>query len=164
MNDYILIGKIVNTHGIKGELRILSDFEYKEKVFKVGTLIYIGKNKDEKNITSYRHHKVFEMITIDNINDINTVLKYKGELVYIKKEILELKSDEYLLSDLIGCEIIEKDKNYGQVEEIVKNNTQILLFVVGKKNFYIPKVKKYINKVDIVNKKIYTNEIEELLL
>ena len=38
--EYVLIGKIVNTHGIKGELRILSDFEYKERIFKKGFNLY----------------------------------------------------------------------------------------------------------------------------
>ena len=42
MNDYVCIGKIVNTHGIKGELRILSDFELKNKVFKKGVNRYVG--------------------------------------------------------------------------------------------------------------------------
>ena len=43
--DYINIGKIVNTHGIKGELRILSDFKFKDRVFVTGFNFYIGKEK-----------------------------------------------------------------------------------------------------------------------
>ena len=58
---YVYIGKIVNTHGIKGELRILSDFKYKDKVFKSNMLIYIGKDKIEEKIVSYRKHKNFDM-------------------------------------------------------------------------------------------------------
>ena len=38
--DYIYIGKIVNTHGIKGEVRILSDFKYKDRIFKNGFNMY----------------------------------------------------------------------------------------------------------------------------
>ena len=49
---YVLIGKIVNTHGLKGEVRILSSFKYKDKVFKNGMKVYIGKNKIEECITS----------------------------------------------------------------------------------------------------------------
>ena len=44
---YIIIGKIVNTHGIKGELRILSDFKYKAKIFKKGFPLYIGHTKEK---------------------------------------------------------------------------------------------------------------------
>ena len=58
--DLVYVGKIVNTHGIKGELRIRSDFEKKELVFKVGNKIIIEDT--EHVIRSYRYHKVFDMI------------------------------------------------------------------------------------------------------
>ena len=48
--DLINIGKIVNTHGIKGELRIISDFEYKTRVFQKGFNLYIGKDKIKEEI------------------------------------------------------------------------------------------------------------------
>lgn len=48
MSEWICIGKIVNTHGIKGELRILSDFDKKEKVFQPQFTIYIGIEKEKK--------------------------------------------------------------------------------------------------------------------
>ena len=45
MNNKVFLGKIVSTHGIKGELRIISDFEYKDKAFKVGTYLIIDDEK-----------------------------------------------------------------------------------------------------------------------
>ena len=60
---YVLIGRMVNTHGLKGEVRILSSFKYKDRVFKVGMKIYIGKDKVCEEITSYRFHKIYDMVT-----------------------------------------------------------------------------------------------------
>ena len=62
---YIIIGKIVNTHGIKGELRILSDFKYKDKIFKKGFPLYIGYTKEKEIINTYisvdeNYEKVFD--------------------------------------------------------------------------------------------------------
>ena len=54
---YIAIGKIVNTHGIKGEVRLLSSFKFKNKVFKKDMPIYIGNTKKKEIINSYRPHK-----------------------------------------------------------------------------------------------------------
>ena len=96
MDDFIYVGKIVNTHGLKGEIRILSDFEYKEKVFVPGMTIYIGRKKEKEEIVTYRHHKNFEMITMKGYTDINEVLRYKGLYVYVLREDLSLKEDEYL--------------------------------------------------------------------
>ena len=83
---YVSIGKIVNTHGLKGEVRILSSFKYKDRVFKEGMKIYIGREKISESITSYRYHKIFDMITMDGYNDINQILKYKGEYVFVNRE------------------------------------------------------------------------------
>ena len=73
---YRYLGKIVNTHGIKGEIRILSDFEKKELVFRPDFEIYIGEEKKKEIIQTYRHHKNFEMNTIQGYQNINEVLKY----------------------------------------------------------------------------------------
>ena len=90
VQDFVYIGKIVNTHGIKGELRLLSKFSYKERVFVKGMTIYIGRNKEKEEIVSYRHHKCFEMITLKGYSNINEVLKYKGALVYVDRYDLKL--------------------------------------------------------------------------
>lgn len=162
--DYVLIGRIVNTHGIKGELRILSDFEKKERVFKSGINIFIGKEKSKEVINTYRHHKEFEMITLGGYNDINEVLKYKGKLVYVERKDLNLQPGEYLYTDLIGMNIKENEKILGKVEDIVYNKTNILLYIKGEKNFYIPLNDAYIKKVDIEKKEVIVEGGSSLIL
>ena len=108
MNDYILIGKIVNTHGIKGEIRIISDFELKGKVFKPNTTIYIGKEKEEAKIVSYRQHKMFDMVLLEDKNDIDEVLKYKEKYVYIKRKSLNLEDNESNSPKVRGFIVREK--------------------------------------------------------
>ena len=83
--NLIYIGKIVNTHGIKGEVRLLSNFLEKDLIFKNGFKVYIGSKKEEQVINTYRPHKLFDMLTFKGVDDINLVLKYKGEKVYINK-------------------------------------------------------------------------------
>ena len=127
---YIIIGKIVNTHGIKGELRILSDFKYKDKIFKKGFPLYIGHTKEKEIINTYRPHKQFDMVTFNNYNNINEVLKYKGEYVFINKEDLELNSNQYLNEDLIGLEVITQNKSLGTLKKIEKYSSKYETLVV----------------------------------
>ena len=87
---YLYIGKLVNTHGIKGEVRILSKFRYKDKVFNKDFKFYIGKDKKEYIIESYRPHKNFDMFVFKGFNDINLIEHLKGSLVYINKDDLKL--------------------------------------------------------------------------
>lgn len=161
---YIIIGKIVNTHGIKGEVRILSDFPYKSKVFKTGMKIYIGKSKEEKEITSYRPHKMFDMIKMNDLDNINDVLKYKGQYVFINKTDLHLGDHEYLDEDLIGKDIIMNKKNIGKVKKIVRYSKNNLFLVNNaEKDFYIPYNFDIIENIDLENGQITIKELEGLL-
>lgn len=161
--EYINIGKIVNTHGIKGEVRLLSNFKYKDKVFIKDFIIYIGKDKIKEKIISYRPHKQFDMICMAGYTNINEVLKYKGMQVYIKKQDLKLDDNKYLNEDIIGMDVVIDNKVIGVISDIEKNVNQELL-VVNKDNkkYLIPYVDNFVNKIDINNNKIYINNIKGL--
>ena len=159
--NYIYIGDIVNTHGIKGEVRVLSKFKYKEAVFKKNIDVYVGKNKDKLTINTYRYHKIFDMLTFYGIDNINDVLKYKGLKLYAKKE--DIKINGYFDEDLIGLDAYVKEKNIGKVTNIMKNGTQDILVIEGKKRNLIPNVDAFIKKIDIKENKIHINEIEGLI-
>ena len=164
MQDFVYIGKIVNTHGIKGELRLLSKFSYKERVFVKGMTIYIGRNKEVCEITSYRHHKCFEMITLKGYTNINEVLKYKGALVYVDRLDLELSSKEYLIDDLINLPVFKDNEEIASViklEEITDKNS-VLWISYNNKEVAIPFNDNFV-KVDIENKRIDVSLIEGML-
>ena len=159
--DLVYVGKIVGTHGIKGELRIKSDFERKEMVFKVGNKIIIDKS--EHIIKSYRFHKVFDMITIDEFNNINDVLCFVGKNVYVSRDSLNLKEEDYILSDLIGLDVVFNDTVYGIVKDYM-NDKNPLLQIEYEKNYYIPINSNYIKKVDLNNNRIIVDDIEGLII
>ena len=141
----IYIGKIVNTHGLKGELRILSNFKYKEEIFKVGNFLYIDNNKYQ--IKTYRKHKNYDMVTLNDFNNINEVLFLKEKQVYSLREYVK----EVLPEDLIGYEIIKDDKKQGKVKYIMQNKVQdILVTDTNKKIIFI---KEFIKNIDN-NKKV----------
>ena len=156
--ELIRIGKIVNTHGIKGEIRILSKFPYKDKVFIKGMKIYIDKDNVEV-INSYRKHKNFDMITMDGYSNINEVLKYKGKYVYVNREDIKL-SDNYLDEDLIGLDIYIDDEYKGTLMNIERYDKNVILVIKKDKEYLIPY--RLIEKIDMDNKRIYIKNIEGL--
>lgn len=160
--NYIYIGDIVNTHGIKGELKIISHFKYKSNVFIKGTPIYIGKNKEKQVINSYRKHKIFDMITLLGFNDINEVLKYKGEPVYIDKN--EIKIDGILNEELIDMDVYNEDSFIGKVTDILNNGVYDILVIEKENNKnLVPNINEFIKNIDLENKKIQINMIEGLI-
>ena len=161
---YIRIGKIVNTHGIKGELRLLSDFKYKDKIFKNNFIIYIGKEKCEERINTYRKHKCFDMITLIGYSNINEVLKYKGEYVFINKEDLILGIDEYLNEDLIGFKVIYGDYDNISVVGIEKYPSSDMLKVNYNDTFkLIPITNGIIENIDFSKREIVLKDIKGLI-
>lgn len=160
MNEYILIGKIVNTHALKGEVRLISDFEYKEKVFVINNELYIGKEKNKETIETYRKHKNFDMIKFKGIETINEVIKYKGQKVYILKETLNLGEDEILIDELINMQVVFNNEILGEVEEYRNDSGNKIIKVSGK---YIPYNKNFIEKIDKKERKIYYKNIEGLI-
>ena len=152
---YIRIGKIVNTHGIKGELRIISDFKYKDRVFKDMFNIYIGKDKVKETINTYRVHKNFDMITLYNYDNINQVLKYKGDYVFINDEDLNLKDNEYLDEWLIGFNVKYNNLSDVKVVSIEKYSEYKLLKVNYNDTFkLIPLNDAIIKDVNLEKKEI----------
>lgn len=158
----IYLGEIVNTHGIKGELRIISNFKHKAEVFQKGFHLYVGKDRVDLVINSYRPHKNYDMVTFIGISDINDALIYKGEPVYINREDLNVTG--YILEDLIGLEVYSENKLIGVVEEIIDNTAHEILVVVNKnKKNLIPFVDEFVTNVDIGNNRININLIEGLI-
>lgn len=156
MIKYIFIGRIVNTHALKGEVRIISDFEFKDKIFKENTFLYIGENKDKEVIETYRKYKQFDMVKFKGIDNINNVLKYKGSKVYINEEDLKLKDDEILISELLNMDVYNNDKLVGKITEYRSDNGNNMLRVNDK---LVPYNKDFITKIDKENKCIYFHDI-----
>lgn len=159
--EFVYVGEIVNTHGLKGEVRILSDFKYKDEIFKPSFNLYIGKNKQKLTIKNHRIHKNYNMIFFEKIENIDDALKYKGKSVYIDKKSLNVS---YFDEDLIGMNIYDKDKLIGIVKTLVKGIKYDFLVVEYKnKEYLIPNINEFIKNVDLNLKKIEINNIKGLI-
>lgn len=155
----IYVGKIVSTHGIKGELKILSDFEYKDKVFVVGKKLVI--NNQDYVINSYRVHKNFDMVTLNNYNNINDVLFLLKSDVYIRDEDLELDENEILDSELMEYSVVDASGRVGKVLEIffASPNNKVIRIMFDKE-VLIPFNSPMIVSIDKRTKQIKVNLID----
>ena len=149
----IVIGKYVTTHGIKGEIRIKSDFNEKDKVFKVGNEIIIDK---PYIINSYRVHKGYDMVTLEGVNRIEDIINLKNSLVYIDRD--KYFNDEVIEDDLIGYKIENSylDTFLSEIR-LMTRGKKILVCTNGK---FIPY--ELIDHIDNDDKIIYIKEVEGL--
>lgn len=159
--DYIYVGDIVNTHGLKGEIRIVSDFKFKDTAFLVDRKCYIGKEHKEEVINTHRVHKNYDMVTFKDKSHIDDVIIYKNEPMYVNRADIEY--DGYLDEDLIGLEVYCNKKHIGRVDSILKTNAHDILVVKNGSKHMIPNVDEFIKKVDLSKKKLEINYMKGLL-
>ena len=151
----LYIGKIVNTHGIKGELRIKDNLttKQKEEIFKIGSNLII----DDKayKITSYRVHKDYDMVTFDGFNNINEVLFLKGKKVYKSKDEINLNNGDILDSELITYKVKTTDNLEGSILDVEEtgNNYKILRLLINNREKLVPYHKDFV-KIDSNKKEV----------
>lgn len=160
--EKVIIGKIVNTHGIKGELKVKASTDFIDERFARGSHVFLHFQKEdlEFEITSMRMHKGHVLITIDNMKDINLVEKYKGCQLFALKDEDLLNEGEYYISNLIGCTVYDQGKDIGVVKEVQLFDHHDVLVVEGKQRVLIPYVDAFVEDEDIENKRIDVHLIE----
>lgn len=165
--DFISIGKITNFFGIKGEAKVgysnESQLKNAKKVYLLDDI-----SKKELTIQNLRFHKNFAIVKFSEIDNINDLIQFKGQRIFISKQqaLKQLDNNEYLIQDLIGCSVLnEKGEKLGSVVDISTNSSQDLLNIknlIGQV-FLVPFVEEFFPLVDIENKKIIIKPIEGLL-
>ncbi len=115
MVEMFIVGKIVNTHGIKGELRVLPTTDDSSRFKQLKTVYVENKEISEYEIEAVRLHKTFVLIKLKGIDDMDSAQMLKGSILKIdRKDSLPLKEDEYYISDLYGLRVVTEDgKVYG---------------------------------------------------
>lgn len=146
----LYLGKIVNTHGLNGEIRIISDFKYKEDVFKINNIVYIDNNK--YIIKSYRKHKIYDMVTLDGIDNIEEAENIKGLDIYINRD--DYKFSGVLNEDILGLDVYDNNIYKGKVIDIIKSNIYDILVIDGVKRHMVPNIDKFIKNIDLDNNRI----------
>lgn len=145
--DLVYIGKVVSTHGIKGEIKIKSNFQFKENVFKIGNSLIIDKK--EYIIKNYRVHKGFDMVLLDDFNDINQVLFLLHRNVFFDRGKLNLLPSQILDSDLISYQVLTTDGKKGIIKEIFyASPTNKIIRIFIDKEYLVPVYSPIIKKID----------------
>ncbi|MGD9605388.1 MAG: ribosome maturation factor RimM [Bacilli bacterium] len=165
----IEVGKIVGTHGIKGEVKIKSDSDFRNERFRKHQKLYVKRGNELETITidSHRAHKQWDLICFNHIQDINLVLSYVGCSLFVDRdELPPLPEHEYYFDDLIGLDVYLEDETLvGTVSDITEVPQGIILVVTktNQKESLIPFVPEFIKQVDTEHKAIIITPIEGLL-
>lgn len=168
MGEKVRVGQIVNTQGLRGDVRVYPLTDYKER-FEELEYVYLENTEDYKlEIEKIRYKNSLVILKFKGLDNINDVEKFKDKYILIDKENLrELPKDTYYISDLIGSEIIDMDDNIiGNLLDVIQNAAQDIYVVenkINKKKIFIPVVKEFVREVNTKDKKIKVKLIEGMV-
>ena len=165
------VGKVANTHGIKGELKIFSVTDFPEERFRKGSELYLDHSllKEQILVTveSAKLQKNTYIVKLKEFNNINEVEKYKGGVLRVSEEArIELEDDEFYYGDIIGCEVwSDEGEKLGKVTEILKTGANDVWVVERDqgKEILLPYIDDCILEVNITEKKVKVHVMEGLI-
>ncbi|MEX2462180.1 MAG: ribosome maturation factor RimM [Paenibacillaceae bacterium] len=165
------VGKIVNTQGIKGELKVLLQTDFPETRFQKGNkLIMVDPDKKTEmtvEVESGRMQKNVYIVKFVGFDDINRVEKYKGWMIKVPASaLLELEDDQYYYHEIIGCSVVTEDgETLGIVTDILTpgaNDVWVVTRPAGKP-VLLPVIDDVVLKVDVAAKQILVYIMEGLI-
>jgi 16S rRNA processing protein RimM len=165
------VGKVVNTHGIRGELKVISSTDFPDVRFAKGSRLLLvdadGRNSLEVEVEAGRQHKNVFILKLSGLNNINEVEKYKGwDIKVTDKNLIELEEDEYYYHEIVGCRVVsEEGQEIGTVTEILTTGANDVWVAERPKGkpVLVPVIDDVLLKVDVEQKLITIRLLEGMM-
>lgn len=166
-NEILQVGEIVNTHGLRGEVKVVPWTDYPE-VFEEFECVYtdIKKEKITLKIKSIKYQKSNLIIKFEGIDHIDEAEKLKTRTLYVNREQLGEPEEGYYICDLLGCKVItDEGVLLGQIEDVFSTgaNDVYVVGAQGKKQILLPVIDDVILSVDIEKGEILVHLLEGLI-
>lgn len=155
---YLEAGIIVNTHGVRGEVKINPWADSPEFLKRMKTL-YIGG--EALKVSASRVHKGFLLAKLEGVDDVNAAMALKNKTVYIARKDVKLPKGSFFIADIIGAKVVdESGKELGVLADVLEMPAQNIYLVKGEREIMIPAVEEFILNTDVKNKLITVHLIE----
>ena len=164
MKDYLEVGQIVNTHGLRGDVKVMPWCDYPEVFHE---LAYVLIDGEEFDIEKSRIHKNMVILKLKGIDDINDAERYRNKTLTVPREELgELPEGTYYICDLLGCSVeTVEGRLLGKVCDIIKTGSNDVYVVEdhNKKQVLIPVIDDVVKSVDLENRSILVQPLKGLI-
>jgi 16S rRNA processing protein RimM len=148
--EYLEAGKIVTTHGIRGEVKIMPYTDTPELLCEFDRL-FIGKDKAEIYIDRARVAKNMVIAKIEGIDTVEAAEKYRNKVLFMHRDDLELDEDTYFIQDLIDMEVKDADSGfvYGKITDVLQNGANDVYVIKGDREYLVPAIPDVVISTDI---------------
>ena len=159
IKEFLEIGEIVGTHGIRGEIRFNPWCDSPEFVKKFKTLYYDSNGGCAAQIKTARPHGNIVLLTIDGIDTVEKAQKLRGKVLYMKRSDAKLPEGTYFIAELIGCTVYDADnpdKIYGTLSDVSETGANDVWHIKdsGGKEYLIPSIPDVVIETDVAQNRI----------
>ncbi len=152
MEQFLKVGVITQTHGLKGEFKIYPTTDSPERFLDI-TRVYVGEEKQKETLTGVRFFKQFVIAGLKGKNTIEEAEKLKGKELFVERaDGAPLRENEYYIADLIGMKVEDREKGFlGELTDVMETGANDVYVVTSEKygEILIPAIRQCIKKVDI---------------
>lgn len=168
MEQFLQVGVISSTHGVRGEVKVFPTTDDANRFRKLKQVILdTGKEQLPLEIQNVRFFKKFVILKFKGIDNINDIEKYKGRPLFVTREnAVELKEDEYFIADMIGMEVVTEDgKVFGRLNDVMETGANDVYIIQSQEHgeVLIPAIKECILDVDIEEKRMKIHLMDGLI-
>lgn len=167
--EYYDVGKVVNTHGLKGEVRVISITNNPQDRYAIGSeLTWFGEGGEavDLEVSGHRVHKNFDLLQFKGYPTINEVEDFVGGILRVREDyLLELNEHEFYLHEIIGCQVVDENgEEIGKVKEVLSPGANDVWVVqrYKQKDLLLPYIESVILKVDVANQVVTAHILEGL--
>lgn len=160
MREILRVGKILNTHGIKGELKVLPLTDDPKRYDDLEFVLLDGK---EVNIEGCKYQKDRVILKLKDINTIEEAERLKNKYLEIPREYaVELEKDRYFIADLIGCTVYDTEgRNLGKIYDVIQTKNNDVYWIKEPKELLIPVLLDIVLDINIEEEKIIIKPVGE---
>lgn len=160
---YLEVGKIVGTHGIKGDVKVQPWCDSPEFLCKFKNL-YFDNGEEKVKVLASRVNKNIVIINFQGIDSIEKADLMRGNILYIDRQEAQIDDDTYFIQDIIGMEVVDiaNNKIYGLVTDVIKTGANDVYQITNSNNieYLIPVIDEVVKKIDLENSKIFISPIK----
>lgn len=148
--EYLEAGKIVTTHGIHGEVKIMPYTDTPELLCEFDRL-FMGKNHDEIYIEKSRVFKNTVITKIEGVDTPENAEKLRNKILFMHRDDLELDEDTYFIQDLIGMVVKDAENGfvYGKIVDVMQTGANDVYVIQGDREYLVPAIPDVIISTDI---------------
>lgn len=159
MKEFLAIGQIINSHGVKGEVKV---YPLTDDIRRFRKLNQVHIDGIEVKVVWCKLQADRVILKLEGVESIEQALKYKNKYIEVKREeAVSLSEGEYFIADLIGCKVFEDNgKELGEVSDVIQTKNNDVYWVKGDSEVLIPALKDIVLSIDVEDKKIVIKPLE----